>query len=83
MTGVQTCALPISADTLPAGTEVTHVNLNDGTCEGFFDANRRLLAVQYHPESSPGPHDALGLFGEFRALAGRERSGAPASRGAR
>jgi carbamoyl-phosphate synthase small subunit len=58
----------VMTETLPDGAELTHVNLNDGTCEGFFDAGRRLLAVQYHPESSPGPHDALGLFGEFRRL---------------
>ena len=59
----------VDAETLPAGTKVTHVSLNDGTCEGFFDETRQLLAVQYHPEASPGPHDALELFGEFRRLA--------------
>ncbi|HEX4825475.1 MAG TPA: glutamine-hydrolyzing carbamoyl-phosphate synthase small subunit [Candidatus Polarisedimenticolaceae bacterium] len=69
--------------TLPAGVAVTHVNLNDGTCEGFFDEARQLLAVQYHPEASPGPHDALGLFGEFRRLAERARAGAVAGKGAR
>ena len=73
----------VCGDTLPAGTELTHLNLNDDTCEGFFDADRQLLAVQYHPESSPGPHDALGLFGEFRRLAGRERSGSAAGKGTR
>jgi carbamoyl-phosphate synthase small subunit len=62
---------------------LTHVNLNDGTCEGFFDDSRQLLAVQYHPEASPGPHDALGLFGEFRWLVDRERSDLAAGRGAR
>ena len=56
-------------ETLPAAVEVTHVNLNDGTCEGFLDQHARLLAVQYHPESSPGPHDSLSLFQEFRAMA--------------
>jgi carbamoyl-phosphate synthase small subunit len=61
----------VLTETLPDGAEMTHVNLNDGTCEGFFDEGRRLLAVQYHPESSPGPHDALGLFGEFRRLVDR------------
>jgi carbamoyl-phosphate synthase small subunit len=59
----------VDAGTLPSGTKVTHVSLNDGTCEGFFDETRQLLAVQYHPEASPGPHDALELFGEFRRLA--------------
>jgi carbamoyl-phosphate synthase small subunit len=73
----------VQADTLPKGTDVTHVNLNDGTCEGFFDEGRQLLAVQYHPEASPGPHDALGLFGEFRKLVDRERSNATAGKGAR
>jgi len=73
----------VQTDTLPAGAALTHVNLNDGTCEGFFDESRQLLAVQYHPESSPGPHDALGLFGEFRRLADRERSGFTAGKGAR
>jgi carbamoyl-phosphate synthase small subunit len=73
----------VEAETLPPGAEVTHINLNDGTCEGFFDANRKLLAVQYHPESSPGPHDALGLFGEFRKLARPERYGSTVPWGAR
>ena len=73
----------VAPDTLPSGTAVTHVNLNDGTCEGFFDEARQLLAVQYHPEASPGPHDALGLFGEFRRLAQRTRSDAVAGGGAR
>ncbi len=57
--------------TLPSRVEVTHVNLNDSTCEGFFDPDRRLFAVQYHPESSPGPHDSHALFGEFRRLVAR------------
>ncbi len=53
---------------LPAGAEVSHVNLNDGTLEGFRDAGRRILAVQFHPEGAPGPHDARGLFAEFRSM---------------
>ncbi len=53
---------------LPSRVEVTHVNLNDKTCEGFIDREARLFAVQYHPESSPGPHDSVGLFSEFRNL---------------
>ena len=73
----------VAAETLPHGAEVTHVSLNDGTCEGFFDESRQLLAVQYHPESSPGPHYALNLFGEFRRLVDRARSGSSAGKGAR
>ncbi len=59
----------VDPDTLPGGVEVTHLNLNDGTCEGFFDPDLRLCAVQFHPESSPGPHDSLRLFRDFRDLA--------------
>jgi carbamoyl-phosphate synthase small subunit len=58
----------VDPDSLPARVEVTHVNLNDKTCEGFIDREARLFAVQYHPESSPGPHDSVGLFSEFRNL---------------
>jgi carbamoyl-phosphate synthase small subunit len=54
--------------TLPRGVETTHVNLNDSTLEGFAFPEARLLAVQYHPEASPGPHDSHGLFREFRRL---------------
>jgi carbamoyl-phosphate synthase small subunit len=59
----------VDPDRLPKRVEITHLNLNDGTCEGFWDPETKLLAVQYHPESSPGPHDSLRLFREFRALA--------------
>jgi carbamoyl-phosphate synthase small subunit len=47
------------------GWEVTHVNLNDGTCEGLHHREWRALSVQYHPEASPGPHDAHRLFHRF------------------
>ncbi len=62
----------VDTATLPDGVEVTHLNLNDGTCEGFVDRERRLMAIQYHPESSPGPHDAVGLFTDFRRFVGGE-----------
>lgn len=58
----------VDPDGLPSGVEVTHLNLNDSTCEGFALSDSRLFAVQYHPESSPGPHDSIALFGEFRTL---------------
>ncbi len=48
--------------------EITHINLNDDTLEGFRHKEIPLLAVQYHPEASPGPQDARYLFDEFRRL---------------
>ena len=47
------------------GGSVTHVNLNDGTLEGFVQRDLGIMAVQYHPEASPGPHDAGYLFRQF------------------
>ena len=44
---------------------VTHINLNDGTVEGLEIPDARAFSVQYHPESSPGPHDARYLFARF------------------
>jgi carbamoyl-phosphate synthase small subunit len=49
----------------PAEIEITHVNLNDGTNEGFRHRHLPLFSVQYHPEASPGPHDSDYLFRDF------------------
>ncbi len=48
--------------------EVTHVNLNDDTIEGIRTKNGKAFSVQYHPESSPGPHDSHYLFDDFVSL---------------
>lgn len=45
--------------------EVTHINLNDNTIEGIRVKSKKVFTVQYHPEASPGPHDARYLFDEF------------------
>lgn len=50
------------------GAEITHVNLNDQTVEGFAHKDMPIMAVQYHPEASPGPHDASYLFDLFSEM---------------
>lgn len=52
----------------PSIVEPTHINLNDNTIEGIRLKNHAAFSVQYHPEASPGPHDARYLFDEFVAL---------------
>jgi carbamoyl-phosphate synthase small subunit len=50
---------------LPDDVKVTHLNLYDGTVEGLRSVDRPIYSVQYHPEASPGPHDADYLFKQF------------------
>jgi carbamoyl-phosphate synthase small subunit len=45
--------------------EITHLHLNDGTVAGMRMKNKSCFSVQYHPEASPGPHDAAYLFDQF------------------
>ena len=55
----------VDASSLPSNAEMTHVNLNDGVCEGLQVASERAFSVQHHPEANPGPHDANYLFRQF------------------
>jgi carbamoyl-phosphate synthase small subunit len=64
----------VDAAALPGDVEATHVNLNDGTLEGFRHRTLPILAAQFHPEAAPGPHDANVLFHGFLEAMGRARS---------
>ena len=65
----------VDADSLArAGGRMTHVNLNDHTVEGFTHPDMPLFSVQYHPEASPGPHDATYLFDCFAEMMRSGRS---------
>ncbi len=58
----------VDASSLPAGVTVSHLNLNDNCCEGLSAPEHKAFSVQYHPESSPGPHDSDELFVRFIQL---------------
>ncbi len=65
----------VDADTLADTAVMTHVNLNDGVCEGLRATEVPAFSVQHHPEAGPGPHDAEYLFPEFCGLMAHVRSG--------
>lgn len=64
--------------TLPEEAEVTHINLNDGTCAGLAVPSKRAISIQYHPEASPGPHDGDVCFEQFIEMVKEEKKVASA-----
>lgn len=58
----------VDPDSLERAVEITHVNLNDGVCEGLRVTGEPIFSVQHHPEAGPGPHDAAYLFSDFTAI---------------
>ena len=63
----------VDVDSLRGKAELTHVNLNDNTVEGMRLGSGLAFSVQYHPEASPGPHDASYLFDRFMAMIEQNR----------
>jgi carbamoyl-phosphate synthase small subunit len=64
----------IDADSLPADEwQITHLSGNDGTLEGMIHRRRPVISCQYHPEASPGPHDARPWFRAFADLVAKRR----------
>jgi carbamoyl-phosphate synthase small subunit len=58
----------VDPTSLPQDVELSHINLNDQTLEGLRHRHLPIMAVQYHPEASAGPHDSQYLFAEFRGM---------------
>ncbi len=58
----------VVADSVAHVADVTHINLNDGVCQGMALRDEKVFSVQHHPEASPGPHDSAYLFDRFNAL---------------
>lgn len=64
----------VDAESIRGAVEVTHLNLNDNTVEGLVHRELPIFSVQYHPESSPGPHDANYLFKRFTDMMAKHKS---------
>jgi carbamoyl-phosphate synthase small subunit len=66
----------VDPDSLAGRATMTHVNLNDGVCEGLQVDGELAFSVQHHPEANPGPHDSHYLFDQFAAMMRRAESAA-------
>ena len=64
----------VDPDSLPAALEVSHISLFDQSVEGLRHTSKPAFCVQYHPESSPGPHDSRYLFERFTDLMEKTRA---------
>ena len=64
----------VDPDSLPAELEVSHISLFDQSVEGLRHMSKPAFCVQYHPESSPGPHDSRYLFRRFTDLMEKTRA---------
>jgi carbamoyl-phosphate synthase small subunit len=67
-------------DSLPKEVQISHINLNDGTCAGMVYEEKMAMTIQYHPEASPGPHDSDPCFEDFVKMmkANKAKKGASA-----
>ncbi|NIQ95890.1 MAG: carbamoyl phosphate synthase small subunit, partial [Desulfuromonadales bacterium] len=65
----------VDADSLDQEAVLSHINLNDNTVEGLSHKTLPAFSVQYHPEASPGPHDARYLFERFIEMMEKEKGG--------
>jgi carbamoyl-phosphate synthase small subunit len=65
----------VCSDGMPSNVEVTHISLFDGSIEGIRLRGKPVFSVQYHPESSPGPHDSVYLFDQFVEMMRVHRAG--------
>ncbi|MBI2760749.1 MAG: glutamine-hydrolyzing carbamoyl-phosphate synthase small subunit [Chloroflexi bacterium] len=66
----------LDPDGLTGGAEVSHLNLNDNTCEGLSHRSLPIVSIQYHSEASPGPLDNMYLFDRFLRLVADDKGGA-------
>ncbi len=59
---------------LQGGLEVSHINLNDNTVEGFKHKELPVMSIQYHSEGSPGPQDNVYIFRRFLDMIGKRKN---------